>query len=218
MTVFVFHYTKRENWESIRKKGLLPQAQFDFLGSRLRRDIAYGWLHPADDRMGCQGHPGYLCLRLEADEKLCLAAPMEMASAAYACFQARAEDRAEWLMRRYDEAAVPVREYDPGNFLFPEVLVRSAVGPEFIELAGDRDLRRRRLDGMRFYHERLLVRLNAFLPAPAASLSECLGCLQSLGCLERFSDYDDIAGPVATCRCAGLPLPFSIHESYLKSR
>jgi len=216
---YIFHYTRAENYPGIQKKGLRPQSKFLFLGSRLRRDAVYGWLHPNGDRMGHKGNPDYICLRLEVASAICVVAPMELASAAYVCFRGLGRppdpDLAEWLIRQYDRLAVPLEEYEPGSFLNPEVLVRAPISPNQITLAQEWDFRRRRLDEHRFYRERVQNRLSVLAASPESTLKEILSHLGSEGRLELLAIHDDIDGLIYTYRCPPLDFLFSIHERFL---
>jgi len=135
----IYHFTKKENLQSIFREGLVCSSKIHSLGSKLRSNAIYFWLSPADDGMGYNGNDEYECLQVSVDSDLCMVANMDLISAAFVNFIMEKENEALYDYKRlaslYDSSAVKYEDYSIGLFRAPEVIVQGNISPKQIRVA-----------------------------------------------------------------------------------
>ena len=95
-------------------------------GTTGSRKVLKAYLNPRDDRAKLKDN-NYQCLRLEVDLDYCKVAD----SSLYKMGQAE-----HFLMQKYYDSIIPLRNYCFGTYREPEVLVLTSVLPEYIEVTG----------------------------------------------------------------------------------
>lgn len=93
-------------------------------GSRI---VLKAYLNPRDDRKR-YNDPNYKCVRINVDLKYCKVADWSLYDLG------RDEP---YLMQKYYDSIVPLKDYHFGTYRDPEVLVFTSVLPEFIEVTGE---------------------------------------------------------------------------------
>ena len=135
--VVVYHFTKKENLPSILRDGLTCCSKFNTLGSILRNNACYFWLHPANDLMGYASNSEYECLEVTINSTACIVADMDLISAAYVNYMMEKSDQALFdyneLVAFYDKSALQIDTYVIGTFRAPEVIVQRNISPENIK-------------------------------------------------------------------------------------
>jgi len=135
----IYHFTKKENLQSIFREGLVCSSKFHSLGSKLRNNAVYFWLSPANDGMGYNGNDEYECLQVSVDSDLCMVANMDLISAAFVNFIMEKENKALYdykkLASLYDSSAVKYADYTVGLFRAPEVIFQENISPKQIKVA-----------------------------------------------------------------------------------
>lgn len=186
----IYHFTKKENLESILEHGLRPDTKFLTLGSKLREGAVYFWSNPGEDEMGYIGNKNYVCLEVNIDASRCFVASMDIISAAFVNFVKAKTGEALWdyqkLAGLYDSEAMPYSSYTPGHFRVPEIIVQGVVAPAFIS-AVEAEFATPVKSNREIYNERLRGKL-------ATDIDE----MEKQGLVEKIAIHDDSTGLLAS--------------------
>ena len=133
----LYHFTKTENVEKIKRYGLATSSNYKTLNSKRREHVLYCWLQPEHDLMGFKNSSSYSLLELEANIDDCIVTNMDWISSAYVNKMVNGNTENELfncLIKKYDEEAIEVLNYSYGNYRAPEVLVNKLIKPENIKI------------------------------------------------------------------------------------
>lgn len=135
----LLHSVPRSELEEVLRTGLRPASAFPELGLEMRRGVVYCWLRREDDRMSSdEQRPDHIYLEVTVDESRCLVADMDLIGAAmtYAGSGGKVQnpEASRLLAEAYRVTAVPLRDYTPGMFFTPEVLVKGDIAPDCIKV------------------------------------------------------------------------------------
>lgn len=138
--VTLYHYTDKSNIYKILLEGLTPISRYENF-TDLRKNVIYCWLSPEDQKIFSDDN---ICLEVFAREENCLVAEMDYISFAmmykyggkkYGGQNLPVNTEASNLfVRLYEVTALPITDYEKGNFFTPEVLVKGAIKPENIKI------------------------------------------------------------------------------------
>jgi len=135
----IYHFTKKENLQSIFRDGIVCNSKYHSLGSDLRNNASYFWLSLANDGMGYSRKDEYECLQVSVDSDSCMVANMDLISAAFVNFIMERDNEALYdykeLAAFYDSTAVKYDDYTVGLFRAPEVIVQGNISPKQIKVA-----------------------------------------------------------------------------------
>ena len=141
--VKLLHSVHRSGLDGVLKTGLRASSAFASLSLEMRRGVVYCWLRKEDDKMSSGGErPDHIYLEVTVDQDCCLVADMDLISAAMMYHQdsggkPRNPEASRLLAEAYQATSVPLREYQPGMFFTPEVLVKGDIAPDCIKVISD---------------------------------------------------------------------------------
>ena len=126
----LYFFVPRDRIQDVVDCGLKLSEWYDreitLPGAPGSRIVLKAYLNPRDDRAR-YNDPNYKCIRLNVDLEYCKVAD----STLY-----RMGQDEPYLMQKYYESIIPLKDYRFGTFREPEVLVLTSVLPEYIELTG----------------------------------------------------------------------------------
>ncbi len=136
----LYHFTERENLASILKDGLHTSSRYEAF-TKLRKDVVYCWLTPADNRLSIEDG---VCLEVTVNKAECIVASMDYISMAmmykyggekYGGIALPVNERAAALFAElYEVTAIPLPDYQEGSVLSPEVLVSGNIDAKYIKI------------------------------------------------------------------------------------
>ncbi len=138
--VKLIHSVHRSALDEVLSNGLRASSAFADLGLEMRRDVIYCWLQREDDKMSSGGQrPDYIYLEVTVDQDRCVVADMDLASIAMMYHQGsggkpKSLEASRLLAEAYRVTSVPLRDYTPGVFWTPEVLVKGDIAPDSVRI------------------------------------------------------------------------------------
>lgn len=135
----LYHYTKKENLDSILAEGLIASSRYESF-TELRKSVVFCWLYPDSQKIFDDDS---VCLEITVDENSCIVAEMDYISFAMMYKYGGAKyggknvpvnlQAAELFVRLYEVTAIPIAEY-ADNFFSPEVLVKGNIDAKYIKI------------------------------------------------------------------------------------
>lgn len=126
----LYFFVSRDKVQDIVDCGLKLSEWYDreitLPGMNGSRKVLKAYLNPRDDRAKYKD-AGFQCLRLNVDLDYCRVAD-------WALYKIGRDE--PFLMQKYYESIIPLRDYRFGTFREPEVLVMTSILPEYIEITG----------------------------------------------------------------------------------
>lgn len=126
----LYFFVSRDKLDDVVSCGIKLSEWYDreitLPGTPGSRKVIKAFLNPRDDRAR-YNDDSYQCLRINVDLDYCIVADWSL-------YRMGREE--PYLMQRYYDSMVPLKDYCFGTYREPEVLVLSSVLPEYIELTG----------------------------------------------------------------------------------
>lgn len=140
--VKLYHYTNRNNLESILSEGLIPNSRYESF-SNLRENVVYCWFSPDDQKIFSDDD---ICLEICVSEERCTVAEMDYVSFAMMYKYGGAKyggknipvnlEAAELFIKLYEVTSALISNCEKDNYFTPEVLVKGKIEPENIAIYG----------------------------------------------------------------------------------
>ena len=197
----VFHFTLKEKAEQILIEGLIPQSQYNSLGSSYRKDVNYGWLKPEHDLMGYRDSDEYICLKLNVSPDMCKVANMDWSSAAFVNYVGAGKEKdlklAEELVRQYEETAVSINDYELGMFRAPEVIISNKIEPVNINIYKKYDFQKRNKN-IHKYNKKWKKRFKRDYELDEKDIFKIIKYIKRKNELKKIAIHDDSSGLLVT--------------------
>ena len=126
------------------ENGLQATSRYESF-TELRKNVVFCWLSPSDNKIFSDDT---VCLEITVNEKDCFVASMDYISfammykyggAKYGGMNIPVNELASDLfVKLYETTAIPLSEYNDGNLLSPEVLVKGNICPDNIRIYYDK--------------------------------------------------------------------------------
>lgn len=141
LKVKLYYYLSRKHLQDVTRMGLQPQKPAFVLGSEVRKTpCVFCYLQPEDELWGLAEKEDYKLLQVRVDPQLCVVADQALFMKGWEFVNGNHspagsyEMAREWISR-YDRRVLPLKFFRQGMLEAPEVLVRSSIPPEDIEVA-----------------------------------------------------------------------------------
>jgi len=198
--VLIYHFTKKDNIESILQNGLIHGTKFNTLGSQLRVEANYFWFSPTHHLMNYKDNKDYACLEISIDSNLCVIGNMDLISAAFVNFIMEKKNESlhdyKELVKQFDASAVKYDAYKNGLFRAPEIMVQGKIPPSFIKIINSLTTAGAFLNNREIYNENLKQKLLAFMPQ-TEQLDDTIAMVANLeknSIIKKISLHDDSFG------------------------
>ena len=199
--VSVYHYTKKENVDSIISMGLHCGTKYHTLGSKLRDNANYFWLSPVHCLMGYKESCEYICLKIAVEVSICFVVNMDLASAAFVNFIMEKKREAlhdyRSLIMLHDDYAVNYRLYENGYFRAPEVIIQNKIHPDDMEIIDPFSIEVDKYkDNRKIYNEAIKNRIIALTAEKIliADMDSTLRFLEKNEIIKKVAIHDDSSG------------------------
>jgi len=221
--ILIYHFTKKENLDTIFAQGLTPGTKYHTLGSRLRNGANYFWNSPKNDLMGYMDNPTYVCLEISIDPHLCSIANMDIASAAFVNFMMAKNGEAlhdyTKLINLYDSTAIPYHSYENGSFRVPEIIVPGVISHQNICIADISTCLGRYTDNRNLYNDNLRKSINIAIETAGeifSNMQAAIDYLEKLGKIKKVAQHDDSTGLLLSYLIGDRFITIELGKQYLK--
>jgi hypothetical protein len=198
--VLIYHFTKKENVESIFQNGLKHGTKYNTLGSQLRIGANYFWFSPAHDLMNYKDNEDYECLQISIDSKLCIVGSMDLISSAFVNFVLEKKNESLYdykeLVKLFDLSAVNYDFYENGLFRAPEIMIQNDISPDSIKVINPLDIIGSFSNNREIYYEKLKQKLCALTLSKAelTDIHSTIKYLEKNDIIKKIALHDDSFG------------------------
>jgi len=218
--ISVYHFTKKENIESIFQNGLIHGTNYNTLGSPLRKGANYFWLSPAHDLMGYKGNDEYICLKVTIDTDFCIIGNIDLISSAFYNYVMEKQGRPLYnystLVKLFDTTAVSYSSYKIGHFRAPEVIVQHEISPEHIEIATFSEGFDSFADNYKVYYDNLKSKLSTLTNNSFSDLRSLVHELEESSKIKMVALHDDSFGMLNSYIISDTNEFFTVEQNYHK--
>jgi len=198
--VLIYHFTKKDNIESIFQNGLKCGTKYNTLGSQFRDGANYFWFSPAHDLMNYKDNEDYACLQISINSGLCIVGNMDLISAAFVNFIMEKKNESlhnyKELVKLFDSSAVKYDFYKNGLFRAPEIMVQEEIHPNSIKVINPITTKGIFSCNREIYNENLRQKLLALMP-PKEQFTDThttVTYLEENGIIKKIALHDDSFG------------------------
>ena len=198
--VLIYHFTKKDNVESILQDGLKHGTKYNTLGSQLRINANYFWLSPAHDLMNYNNNEDYTCLQISINSDLCVVGNMDLISSAFVNFVMEKKNKALYnykeLVKQFDSSAVKYDFYKDGLFRAPEIIVQEKINPSAIKVINPLATMGSFLCNREIYNKNLRQKLLSLMPSKEQydDTRTAVAYLEEKGIVKKIALHDDSFG------------------------
>ena len=193
--ISIYHFTKKENVNSILSIGLKHGTKFNTLGSQLRIGANYFWLSPMHDLMG---YKDFECLEISIEENLCIVGNMDIISSAFFNYmmvkQGNSLHDYTELVKLFDSTAVAYHSYQNGYFRTPEIIVQKDITPENIKVIKSSEVIGKFSNNRKLYNENIKSKLLTMTNNKLHDINSMISYLEKNEVIKKVALHDDSSG------------------------
>jgi len=198
--VYVYHFTKKENVDSILHNGLKHGTKYNTLGSQLRIGANYFWFSPEHDLMNCKSNKDYECLQIYIDSNYCIIGNMDLISSAFVNFMLEKKNESVYDYRKlvalFDSSAIKYDYYENGLFRAPEIIIQQEISPDYIKVIDPLEISGSFPNNREIYNEKLKHKLQDLTPPDVhhSNIYSMIEYLNEKDVIKKVALHDDAVG------------------------